>query len=139
MRAIRRSNSGCQWHDGAPIHDACAIANLSGELSQLCITAFSASPVHTHKRQGGWIVGQRQEILLDRRGVSFRGRSPRSARWRGLISSRLCGGDDDAQDSKSSRPGEKAGMDRSDSLPKTSETARNRTGRKPKPLKPGLY
>lgn len=138
MRSTGRCSFDGQPHD-ALMHGRYTAMNLARELPQLCITAFSASPVHTHKRQGGWIVGQRQEILLDRRGVSFRGRPQRTARWRGLTSSRLCGGDDDAQDSKASRPGEKARMDRSDPCAKNSETARNRTGRKPKPLKPGLY
>jgi hypothetical protein len=139
MHVIPRNNLGSHSHDGTPIHAAYAITKPQGEPPQICVTAFCASSVHAHNRQGDWIVGQRQEILLEKRGIPFRVRPLRTARWRGFLSSRRCGGDDEAQDSKSSRPREKAGMDRSHFPAKNSETGRNRTGKKPKPLKPGLY
>jgi hypothetical protein len=106
-------------------------------LPQLPVTAFSGSAVYTHDRQGDWTVGQRQGILLNPH-LPRKPNQPQ-AHWKGLLSSRRPRDDNDEQrDSKAARQRDR-GSEQSRVPAKETGPTHGGTGRKTKPLKPGLY
>jgi len=128
MRAAKLSNAS-----GNTVVRIC-LPNLC-VFPQLRVTAFNGSAVYIHDRQGDWTVGQRQAILLN----PYVPRAPNQPQWKGLLSSRRPREDDEGQrDSKRARPRDQ-GSERSRMPAKEVGPTHGGTGRKTKPLKPGLY